>query len=77
MCNMKPDLQKEIEQVFDIKKKEIKGFRKIKSSNIVYSFIVKDDNYAFAGCPNSEAVTLSRKTKTGYKGFKGRFVYLD
>jgi thiamine kinase-like enzyme len=45
MNNVKPALQKEIENVFGVQKNEITEFRKIGASNFVYSFIVKDQKY--------------------------------
>jgi len=45
MKNVKFDLQHEIMRVFGIQINEIKEFKKLESSNLVYSFLVNGEKY--------------------------------
>jgi len=68
-CNHKLDLQQEIQNVFGITKKEIKEFNKLNASNIVYSFIVKNQKYVIKTL-NDTSIMNWEQEKEAYNALK-------
>jgi thiamine kinase-like enzyme len=69
MNNVKLDLQHEIMRVFEVQKKEIKEFKKLESSNWVYSFSVKGQKYVIKKLIDANIMSWERE-KAAYNSLK-------
>jgi len=81
MRNDKLDLQKEIQNVFGIAIREIKEFKKLNGSNIVYSFMVKNQKYVIKKL-NDTSIMNWEQEKSAYNALKtlnitDELVYFD
>ena len=69
MNNVKQDLQNEIKRVFEVRKNEIKEFKRLKGSNWVYSFFVKGQKYVIKKLIETNIISWE-KEKTAYNSLK-------
>jgi len=79
--NHKLDFKQEIRDVFGIAKKEIKEFKKLSGSNIVYSFVVKNQKYVIKKLNDSSIMNWEQE-KSAYNTLKelnitDELVYFD
>jgi thiamine kinase-like enzyme len=69
MNNIELNLQHEIEQIFGIPKNEITEFEKLEASNIVYSFIAKEEKYVIRTL-NDTSIFNWEHEKAAYNALK-------
>ncbi|GBU28095.1 choline kinase [Treponema sp. R8-4-B8] len=69
MRNIESDLKNEIMRVFKINEKEIKKIKKLIASNIVYSFIVKNQKYIIKKLNDTSIINWERE-KAAYNSLK-------